>query len=829
MRLLSRGSAILDRTLDLALIPLVSIIFVAQIYYSPAAIIILIIVGAIYTTRNVLADDGRLLNSGFGWVDISTLIVMASEIINYFGSTYKLNTLSSLLDISFLFLLYWTIRTNLKHQYQLVGILIIMSLFGAYFTARVIYVFLPQYHHLAYLQFDDLSNFRERINLLGPEGIPIAEWITLFLMFLPFPVLLLVRYRRKLVFVWPPVVCALLLILLSITITFSRALYISTFSFFIVGSLLCLYFRLFSWRQILIFNVVLGLIFVAIIGFSPIVKPVMTTTSILRTSSQIRSLQGRFTTWTIVPGMARAHPLLGVGSYNFAMQYANYRPPNTVYVGRAFNFLFQLLIEKGVLGLAAYGLLLFSLLKTSFRKLRLSMGDVFDRSMLALFLAAAASVIIRDLSYFSILTNKGVASLLCFMFACSAGTPLSTRSQKIQFPGRTLLAVSSILALITFAFVAIKHAPVSRSESDFHSFSRNFAVKQTLPAEQDIDRAISETPQNAYYIANKALLLASTLTETFDARKFRESKLEFGEEDKSLIRSAISLYHRALELNPQDDSFHHNVAWLYCFLRQPAMAEMHFHRAIEISSDVALYHVSLGLFYEWTNERNKALNEYTQAIRLSPAMVDSDFFHDLTTRLPKEAQDILRADTSYFEDQLANGSDPVFNASLGKLYLYNGQVDAATKRLQESTLQLPSLSRPWLNLGQCYESAQDETEAKLSYERASFLDETDYLVWERLGNLAYQQRQPTYAISYYEKAVMRWTRQSSIHSEEVFRVYRSKYVVPNDIVPTNLLAYSQPSLDRAEVFSRLAEMYQTTGNQASAYHYQKLKEELEKN
>jgi len=267
--------------------------------------------------------------------------------------------------------------------------------------------------------------------------------------------------------------------------------------------------------------------------------------------------------------------------------------------------------------------------------------------------AACVSVIIRDLSHFSILTNKGVASLLCFMFAFNAGLPLSTRfPSNLTSARRSHLGVLSIFALITFTLVSLKYTQVLRSETAFRSFSRNFAGKQNLQAAEDIDRAISESPENAYYLSNKALLLASTLSLKPDFKKFRENKLEFGEEDILRIKSAIKLYDKALELNPGDDCFHHNLGWLYSFLRQPEIAITHFRKAIDISSEVALYHISLGLSYEWSNKQEKALSEYTAAIRLSPGTLDSEFFRELQQRLPQEAGQIVSETTRYFENSV---------------------------------------------------------------------------------------------------------------------------------------------------------------------------------
>src|SRR6185369_11859643 len=359
------------------------------------------------------------------------------------------------------------------------------------------------------------------------------------------------------------------------------------------------------------------------------------------------------------------------------------------------------------------------------------------------------------------------------MFACNASLPLSP--SKLLPSKKSPVGFFSILVLITFVFISLKYSHVLRNESD----------------------------DNAYYVSNKALLLTSTLTRDLDPETIRQHRIEFGEEERSRIQQAVVLYNRALELNPADDVFHHNLGWLHYFLGQTQLAIKHIRRSIELSSDVALYHVSLGLIYESTGEADRASSEYTFALRLSPGLVDSAFFKDFQNRLPAEAEKALQATTSYFEEQLASGSDPIANAGLGKLYLYEGRVDEAIKRLQDATAQLPSLSLAWINLGQCYELTGNESEAKLAYERALFLDDGNYSALDHLGDLAYQQQQSTQAIAYYERALNRYQRQSSIHSERVFRIYRAKQIVANDIVPARLLAYAAPAFDRSEVYVRL--------------------------
>jgi hypothetical protein len=87
---------------------------------------------------------------------------------------------------------------------------------------------------------------------------------------------------------------------------------------------------------------------------------------------------------------------------------------------RPFNYFLHLLIEKGVLGLLVYLLLLFSFFIVSHRKVRLLQGDVYRASVVVCFMIAYAAVMVRDLSESSILANRGASVILWFMFANNA-------------------------------------------------------------------------------------------------------------------------------------------------------------------------------------------------------------------------------------------------------------------------------------------------------------------------------------------------------------------------------------------------------------------------
>ena len=93
---------------------------------------------------------------------------------------------------------------------------------------------------------------------------------------------------------------------------------------------------------------------------------------------------------------------------------------DSAYAGRVYNLFLQLLVEKGVVGLLAYCLLFFSFFKVSHDKVRLIKDDAFQQAVVVLFMATFVALIVRDLSYSSILDNEGVSTLLFFIFANNA-------------------------------------------------------------------------------------------------------------------------------------------------------------------------------------------------------------------------------------------------------------------------------------------------------------------------------------------------------------------------------------------------------------------------
>jgi tetratricopeptide (TPR) repeat protein len=380
-----------------------------------------------------------------------------------------------------------------------------------------------------------------------------------------------------------------------------------------------------------------------------------------------------------------------------------------------------------------------------------------------------------------------------------------------------------VVGVSLFVGVNLRYAKIKEAEAHFELFTNQFKDGKYTEAQINIDKAITLSPKRALYLAHQALLHERMLKYEFGVADFLSGKLDLDDEDKRHIITAVSSYQQALNLNPNDDCYYHNLGWLYHLLRDEQKALDCFRRAVAIDPSNALYHISLGLFSEYSGRASEAYNEYAQAIRISPSILDSQFFRDLQTRSPTEADGIVTRNISYLESALSEKDDPILKGRLGKHYLHKQLIDKALKLLKQSSAELPSLSRVWFNLGYAYEQQGNETEMRRCYEKASLLDGSDFLPQLRLGELHYNQvSSRRMALIYYKRAVDNRVNLMSDHARRASRVYKNQSTVPDDVVPGGLLSYCTPDADMLSACVRLSALYLSIEEKELSDHYENL-------
>jgi len=408
-----------NKILDVLLIPLIAFIFSLKFQEYFNINLVLIVAMVIYLVREISLETSSYKLQRLNALDYSLLLVVLFELLSFTFSTYPPNSFQWLMEICFLFLFYNLVRFNLKHEYQRVALYIFITLCALCLAYLGILNLIRLQQRLSSLGYTDLTDFRNLIWFLNPVGISIGEWVTVLFVMLPFPVILFIKYRQKL---WVRIVtlACVVAIVFTISITFIRGAYIALAAYFVIGTILFYVYKIFPLKKILLFNVVvLGLLVICMLPFA---RPAITTLSILKTASQSRSLEARRSIWKNSLDIVKQHPILGIGANNFAMQYVAYNDSgsDSAFVIRPFNYFLHILIEKGIVGLVVYLLLLVSFFWVSHRKVKRLKGDVYRASVVICFMTAYATILVRDLSESSILANRGVTILLWFMFANNA-------------------------------------------------------------------------------------------------------------------------------------------------------------------------------------------------------------------------------------------------------------------------------------------------------------------------------------------------------------------------------------------------------------------------
>lgn len=823
---------VISKVFDHLFVIILCILFFLNIYGSLNLNSLLLIVFLVYLIKNIFLENFHSNIPRYTWIDSAIVLLAVAEGVSYISSTYRENSFYNVIDLSFFILFFYWIKFNLK-DYQRTATYIFLAGFGVLISINGTRFFLSLYFQMKSIGLNDLSDFRHIFYFGSPMGSPTGEWITLFLAFLPFPLILLFAKFKidncKSLFLLIPVILILAIPVMSC----SRGMYLALASFAFFGSTLLLLYKLYSLKKVFRFNLLFLLSIGLIIVVTPLFKPVLTTISMFQTTSQVRSFEGRKSLWKTGIEIIKDHPVTGIGSNNYAIKHVTYKDKNedSQFVSRVFNIFLQITIEKGFIGLLAYCFIIIAFFFISHQKLKLLHNNRSQQVVIILFMSAFAAILVRDLTYSSMLSNKGVHLLFWFMFAHNAQLPDQTIPLQINSRKKIIWLIPIIIGLLIFTVIAIHSTRKEKANDSLVSFVDTLKQGNSVNAQRSIEAAIQLSPNNAYYWACRGLLAERTLNQKFILEKYLANESILNDSEKEQIGTAIASYRKALELNPEDDGFYHNLGWLYFLNKDEKQAEYCFRQAIQIENTVAIHHVSLGILKEKERDKDSALEEYGEAVRQSPSLLDSPFFIELGKRLPIASKQIVSNCIQFLENESQQNHNPTTTAKLAKLYLFEGEKQKAQLLLEQVTKELPSLSRPWLYLGDLYQSNNKDSETVQCYQKSAFLDRMDISPLLRLGHFYDQKNDTSKAIQYYRKLISVLPFQYSIHASRVSRMYRTAYkgescVVKDDLIPNGFLMYCIPFFDISSVYQRLADLYTKKGDTKKAEEYLRLSKKL---
>jgi tetratricopeptide (TPR) repeat protein len=497
----------------------------------------------------------------------------------------------------------------------------------------------------------------------------------------------------------------------------------------------------------------------------------------------------------------------------------------TGFASRTFSLPIQILTEKGLIGFAVYSaFLIFSFwefnrgMQLHFEKSvkphftaatkqsgtkesknrerdRLLSENAY-RAMKCCFAAGLVAVLLRELTYSSLLEHSLTLALCFALIACMCSTAIPG-NLKIK---PIVIAVSMVVLFLQWRFQRYDSADAKLKDFYSQVLSANFEV-----AREDIDEAIGLWPWNARYYAWRAYLTSQELPSQCLGPS-TQGGTGLSDDQKRLAEEAVKDYRDSLTLNSRDAVAHHNLAWLEHLLGDDASAATDLQNSIEIDPDTAVFHLSYGMFLEEHRAAQEAKAQYESAIELKPSIVASPFFVRYRDRSPAAADAIIKQCIGVLEARLGQTDDPILEARLGELYLYAGDIERSTQFLEDAERQMPNLPLVWFNLGEISESKEHFQQALIYYSRALKIDPTLSGPYLRMGEIAARDGQKEAAFYDLRAAQQTWERINPVTAAHNNRLYGGPRQAIDDLLPTTLVWFVSPC-ESSEAMSALSQLF----------------------
>jgi len=216
---------------------------------------------------------------------------------------------------------------------------------------------------------------------------------------------------------------AVFIVSAPILLSFSRGAYIAGAFFLVLADIAFLKYRLLRAKTLVFCNA--AILAVIVPASLPFIASVHSTTAMVRTVSQTRSADSRREIWAESLKLVRENPVTGVGSYNFALRFMAIAPYDETkgVIRTPQNTAIGIAVEKGLIGIAAYVLLLAAIVGTGFARLAKT-KDCFDRAIIISILSAVAATAVYLTTYYASLGNQGTAFLAAAFMASLDGMKL---------------------------------------------------------------------------------------------------------------------------------------------------------------------------------------------------------------------------------------------------------------------------------------------------------------------------------------------------------------------------------------------------------------------
>lgn len=716
--------------------------------------------------------------------DYALVLVWATELLSFVTSTYRRNSLSGLYDLVTLSVLYCICRYFIVEERWLRSNIIGLGILGS--TAACIQAWGAShwFKSASAIGFTDMA----ALKAWSPTYISplLNDWPTIVLLLFPFAIFIGIAGKGKRATgaaLAVSIACTAILVT-SLVFTLSRGGFIGLAVFSLTLAIGLGRSKTEEARNVLVVlgcSIVISALSVWCMA-RPVAATVIHTVEGKQSVSQQRSTKSRFAVWNSAMNIGKHHLLFGVGSNNFGLTFESRteQDQETPFGGRTLNTPLQIFAERGLCGLISFGVFFAAILLRAHRLFAHSCSSV-RRCYGGICIATLIAVVVRELTYSSLLISAQ-ASLLLWVLLASIRTEAAPQNSQTRPHTRGLIQRSAE-GLYPCVCIAFFSGGVAICQVTYHHLiaaeEASVGTSHLLSGQHEravafLSTALKDDPSNAYIESLLALAEGQIALKPVSEEAFTGAGVEPASEMTDALESSVGSYRRALTMNPRDDNFANNLAWLYFYTGDYASAEKLFRRAVNLNAGEAAYHIGFGVLLETTRDFDGATREYSIGLSLDPEFAQSSGFRELERKYPVQAQTIVADTIRTLKAQTARTGSPIFMARLGSMLLARGRSREAIPELQNALTQLPGLSVAWKNLATALDNVDEPQQAKVALRKALFLQDS----MEEPSNGGGQD--------------WIWLHPTE-HARRIPVLYMSSPLVPDDVLPPGFLDACTPS------------------------------------
>jgi len=743
------------------------------------------------------------------YLDIGFLILLLSEIITTLNSSYVYNSLSSITRLILFVFLYVFYKNVLKKEnnYFLNSLLYLLSTALLILTIKFFIVF---YNDLTSKGFSELNDFK---NLYVPLGILNNIWASALLLLIPFNLIFLLNQDKKEDKIF--IIINLLLNTFCIIVSFSRGIYFSLFAFILFLNILLI--KYIKSKQLFLYNIVAFLMLS--LSILLVNESFITTISLNKTESQRRSTAGRVALWKHSSKLVNDKPLFGYGQDNYliAQDKTSFTGEDIGLTFRTNNAYIKILIERGIFGLFSF--IFFFLVVTAivYKNLKSAKINKKVKIKIVILFSGIISILIRELTFSSLFENDFIYLLTFHLIFLLIPYDIKIKEFTLSKQKRKGFIIISLILIFILIFMNSKRVLVIYNN---HKFIELYTKNETQKSLKFIEKALMLSPKNSTLNKHKAIALAKGAFE-IDFNAKNPNLLCISNLKNDTLNLSLKYLHRVLDNRPFDSETLHNLGWVNFVLDNNEEAKYYFNKALELSPFLSQYHISMLLYNIKNNNQKDILNHLSLALRFSPDILESKFYYEFSRKYPTLAFEAKKLAVLGLEKQLEVKPSPVLKARLARLLLDEDAIESY-HLLEDVTMLLPNLNRPWLYMAYLASSSiKDTVKINKFYKNSLFLYKKDFLPKLYYARYFVEEGMDERAILLLKESMKDYKLiKSNFNGQN--KALSNLETVSNSYIPNDLLYLLKPQVNASEIFNFFGNYYYKQENNELSDYYKRL-------